>query len=221
MRRNRRGPGGSGSLSFLSRGLKCTEADLLAGFGALGLVLPEAADGAPVVVEIGSEEWWLNRDQRGGVWINGERKSGNRPAEAGDQNGDKPVRAAPVEAVGRGEAPSADSVFTAVRLLLKPTKTGTLAGKADRLAETLGRSNEEFLAALTGLGLKIPAKPREKPVFVEHGSEIFWLNRNTKDELWLNAKASKFAADEDPPKKKGRLFSGKWFGAKAEEEPSA
>jgi hypothetical protein len=29
-------------------------------------------------------------------------------------------------------------------------------------------------------------------VFAEHAGEIFWLNRNARNELWLNAKASKF-----------------------------
>ncbi len=215
MRRNRRGPGGSGSLSFLSRGLKCSEADLLAGFGALGLVLPSSPEEKPVVVEIGGEEWWLNKDQRGGVWINGEeRKSGSRKAEIGnsesgnsDHSSRREVGAGKEESAADGvqpEAPRSDSVFAAVRLLLKPTKTGALAGRTDRLAETLGKSPDEFLAALTSLGLKIPEKPREKPAFVEDGGEIFWLNKNTKDELWLNAKASKFAVGEEPPKKKSR-----------------
>ena len=30
-------------------------------------------------------------------------------------------------------------------------------------------------------------------MFVEHAGEIFWLNKNAKGELWLNAKASKYA----------------------------
>ena len=46
---------------------------------------------------------------------------------------------------------------------------------------------------LTAAGLKVPEKAREKPVFVPHGSEILWLNKNAKGELWLNAKESKFA----------------------------
>ena len=50
---------------------------------------------------------------------------------------------------------------------------------------------------LTGAGLKVPEKAREKPVFVEHGGEIFWFNKNAKDELWLNAKASKYADKKD------------------------
>jgi hypothetical protein len=50
-----------------------------------------------------------------------------------------------------------------------------------------------LLAVLVGVGLKVPVKAREKPTFVEYAGEIFWLNRNARGELWLNAKASKFA----------------------------
>ncbi len=83
MRRNRRGPGGSGSTSFLSRALKCAEVDLMAGFAALGLVLPADPKGQPVFVEIGTDLWWLNQDSRGGVWINGrEKKEGETIASA-------------------------------------------------------------------------------------------------------------------------------------------
>ena len=53
-----------------------------------------------------------------------------------------------------------------------------------------------------GAGLKVPEKAREKPVFVEHAGEIFWLNKNAKDELWLNAKASKYADKAEPGEKK-------------------
>src|SRR5204863_142833 len=59
------------------------------------------------------------------------------------------------------------NVLGAVRLLLKETKTGLVAGKLDRVAEELGKSPDELLNALTGAGLKVPEKPREKPVFVE------------------------------------------------------
>ena len=39
-------------------------------------------------------------------------------------------------------------------------------------------------------------------MFVEHAGEIFWLNKNAKDELWLNAKASKYADKAEPGEKK-------------------
>ena len=74
MRRNRRGPGGSGSASFLSRALRTTEADLRQAFAGLGLVMPASAADKPVCTELEGQLWWLNLDSRGGLWINGRDK---------------------------------------------------------------------------------------------------------------------------------------------------
>jgi len=81
---------------------------------------------------------------------------------------------------------------------MKETRTGSVAAKIDHLAEGLGKPVEEIVTTLVGAGLKVPDKAREKPIFVEHAGEIFWLNKNAKDELWLNAKASKFADKKEP-----------------------
>ncbi|HWZ95837.1 MAG TPA: hypothetical protein VNW30_11635 [Opitutaceae bacterium] len=192
MRRSR--GGWSGSASFLSRALKHSEADLNAAFAALGLRLPESGSGERAAqVELGDFVYWLNRDGRGNLWINACEKKENEPAATATE---APAAPGPVD-VAQGRPPTAEAVsphaLAAVRLLLKETKTGAVAGKVDRLAEELGKPPAEFLAALTGAGLKVPEKAREKPAFVEHAGEIFWLNKNAKDELWLNAKASKFA----------------------------
>ena len=225
MRRNRRGPGGSGSTSFLARALKTTEAELKAAFQALGLTLPASPNDKPVYTEIGNHVWWLNLDSRGGLWINGrEKREGETIAAPARETGEAPAESAPGAAApdavpapevapsaSTGEAseaghpqatqanlppasqPERGGVLGAVRLLLKETRTGAFAGKVERLAEELGKSPEEFVATLVGAGLKVPEKSREKPVFVEHAGEIFWFNKNAKDELWLNAKPSKFA----------------------------
>ena len=74
MRRNRRGPGGSGSTTFLSRALRTNETDLRAAFSGLGLVMPTSPNDKLVYSEIGNEVWWLNLDSRGGLWINGREK---------------------------------------------------------------------------------------------------------------------------------------------------
>lgn len=185
MRRNRHEPGGSGSASFLSRALRCTEADLVAAFKTLGLVVPGAAADQPVTIEVGPDLWWLNLDSRGGLWINGREKPSGAPAPKEPE--------LPLAAVAPAAETVPGPVLAAVRLLLQETKTGAVAGKTDRLAEKLGKPTEELIAALVTAGLKVPEKAREKPVFVEHAGEIFWLNRNAKDELWLNAKASKYA----------------------------
>jgi len=187
MRRNRGGQGGSGSVGFLSRALKCRQADLEATFAKLGLNAPAAPGENPPPVEISGLFWWLNRDQRGGIWING--GEAQKPEPKGAESS-APESSAP--------APLADGavVLAAVRLLLKKTRTGASAGRVPQLAETLGKTADELIAALTAAGLKLPEKSREKPVFVEHAGEIFWLNKNAKEELWLNAKASKFSGGE-------------------------
>jgi hypothetical protein len=222
MRRNRRGPGGSGSTSFLARALRTTEVDLMTAFASLGLVLPEKQGDKPLFAEFGNELWWLNRDQRGGVWINGRDKqvgetiasateaepkpeTGERKPEGEAATGEATPAAvftpsagvAAATAPAASQAPQAVHVLPGVRILLKEGKTGAFAGEAGRLASELGRTEEEFIAVLTGVGLKVPEKSREKPVFVEHAGEIFWFNRNAKGQLWLNAKASKYADKGD------------------------
>jgi hypothetical protein len=210
MRRNRRGPGGSGSTSFLSRALKCNEADLMAGFAALGLTLPADPNDKPVFVEIGADLWWLNQDSRGGVWINGREKQEGETtasASAAEKSSAPAAESAPgapaaVPAPAAIENPKSQienppSPLAALRLVLKETKTGAVAGKLERLAETISQSPDQLLATLTGAGLVVPEKAKDKPVFVEHAGEIFWLNKNAKGELWLNAKASKYADKKD------------------------
>ena len=231
MRRNRRGPGGSGSTAFLARALRRSEADLIAAFAATGLSVPANPNDKPVFVVFGEEVWWVNQDSRGGVWINGRDKvPGEVLAPTGPATTEAPSAAdapaptetlavstepapaaAPVSASPATEpttpapaiaaspvaetpaAPAPANVLSAVRLLLKETRTGGFAGKLDRVADELGKSSADLTAALLGAGLQVPDKAKEKPVFVEHAGEIFWLNKNAKDELWLNAKASKFA----------------------------
>ncbi len=270
MRRNRRGPGGSGSTSFLARALRSNEADLKTAFVALGLTMPSTSGDKPVYTELEGQLWWLNLDSRGGLWINGREKrdhdqapaaapaaptEGGEAAPAAGAATDAPaatpapdataaapaapaeaaavatettpavaVDAAPVAPVApvtteqaaapettapvavaevattpvADAAPAAGSpTLAAVRLLLKETKTGAVAGKVDRVANDLNTTSEQLVATLVALGLKVPDRAREKPVFVTHGEEIVWFNRNGRGELWLNAKASKFADGKD------------------------
>jgi hypothetical protein len=221
----RRGRGGwSGSIGYLARAVRRSEADLSAALAALGLQLPAAGGEKPALVEVGELSYWLNKDGRGGVWINvserkkaesGERKAESsdrqpattvQPPDAGEQKPENAPTAQPerpLAATVTPETPGADSPtrvpvaaasLAAVRLLLKPTKTGSYAGSTGYLAQALGQGEDEFVAALVGAGLRVPEKAREKPVFAEHAGEIFWFNKNAKGELWLNAKASKFAS---------------------------
>jgi len=107
MRRNRGGEGGSGSAGFLSRGLKCREPELMAAFNALGLQLPGAAGEPATEVVIGEALWWLNKDHRGGVWINA-RKPGTEKSASADGGQTAPA-AAPGPAAGETTAASSES----------------------------------------------------------------------------------------------------------------
>lgn len=249
MRRNRRGPGGSGSTSFLARALRRTEPELIAAFAAIGLILPANPNDKPIFVMFGEEVWWVNQDSRGGVWINGRDKepgevlapadqpttaavpAADSAAPAPAETASTPVAATaaepatplpsamvtPAPAADAGAAPVPGNVLAAVRLLLKETRTGGFAGKLDRVADELSKSSAELTAALLSAGLQVPAKAKEKPVFVEHAGEIFWLNKNAKDELWVNAKASKFAAaaDDGDEKKPARRSSSGGGGGRS------
>ena len=228
MRRNRRGPGGSGSLSFLSRGLRCREADLAAAFATLGLVAQQNPGEKPAFVEIGEKVWWLNKDQRGGVWINERDKKdfdAREGSESGPSDAPAPAEGAPAQPA-EGAAPSAPStseapavppsspsesspVLSAIRLLMKPTRSGGVASLLETLAKELSRSPEDLLATLVASGMKVPEKAKEKPVFVEHAGEIFWLNLSARGELWVNAKASKFSESDGGERKSRRPKSRK------------
>jgi hypothetical protein len=193
MRRNRRGAGLSGSVSYLARALKTEPPTLVAAFGALGLVPPPQANDKPVFVEIGAFVYWLNQDKNGQIWINTserDRKPESPQAELALAADAKPQTPTP-------ESPAGVSPLAAVRLLLKETRRGGVAAEIGRIADQLGKSPGELLAALAGAGLRAPEKPREKPVFATHAGEIFWLNRNVRGELWLNAKATKFTKEKD------------------------
>jgi hypothetical protein len=89
MRRNRRGPGYSGSVSFLARALKHSEAELAAALATLGLNPPAGSSDKPVYVEITDGVYWMNKDNRGGVWINGreKREGAPKPENANGENG--------------------------------------------------------------------------------------------------------------------------------------
>ena len=117
MRRNRRGPGYSGSVVFLARALKTSEADFVTALAGLNLNVPANPADKPVYVEIDGGEFWVNKDSRGGIWINGqEKRGGGSKAEATPeptaQPTDTPVTeivvAAVAEAVATGELSKAE-----------------------------------------------------------------------------------------------------------------
>lgn len=246
MRRNRRGRGLSGSISYLSRALRHSDADLSGALAKLGLVLPAEPQGKPVFVEIGNLLYWLNLGQGGQIWINTREKRAGETAESahadedvapsspsaesGGANG-APAETAPAGEVtpsneplsapttgepeaaaetspvsgdaesassrSAGAAPSQHGVFSRIRPHFSRNKRGaSFSAAPGAVAEALGISQADLVESLVKAGLEVPDNEDSKPVFAEHDGEVFWFNRNAKDELWLNAKPK--------PARKGR-----------------
>ncbi|MCC5024268.1 MAG: hypothetical protein J6386_16410 [Candidatus Synoicihabitans palmerolidicus] len=91
MRRNRRGPGMSGTISFLAKALRHKDEVLLEALATIGLTLEEGEDGNPAFLEVGDELFWLQKGNRGGVWINcrdQDREKRRRQREERDDTGE-------------------------------------------------------------------------------------------------------------------------------------
>lgn len=84
MRRNRRGPGISGSISFLSRALDQSDAELTTALSSVGFSIPEKPNDRPSFIDAGTWSYWINKDSRGGLWINGRER---RARDAGGRGG--------------------------------------------------------------------------------------------------------------------------------------
>lgn len=213
MRRNRRGHGWSGSFQYLTKAFKTDEAGLLAQLGEHGVQLVEG--GQPVEVQSGDFTYWLNKNQRGEIWINAELARKNKGQKADTPAADAPAAAEgetpttdpaiPAETAGipssetapmPASAPSVstlppENTLTAVRLLMQPKKRGEgVTARVEELAAQLEKTPEALMGALANAGLTPPDSPKGKPSFAEHGGELYWLNVNAKGEVWLNAKAA-------------------------------
>jgi hypothetical protein len=191
----------------LARAFKQSEADLVEMFVAVGLTVPETTNDKPVKTAIGAFVYWLNKDSRGAIWINGDEVRAPKVDEPKPVENVAPVEVAPVEvtpvvvpavetAPVQTEIFSKDTALAGIRLLLKPNKRGSgVSAEVGYLAKTLGQELQAFLVVISELGLALPATEEHKPTFVEHADEIFWLNKNPKDgSVWVNAKTSKAGA---------------------------
>jgi hypothetical protein len=159
MRRARGGEGGSGSLGFLSRGLKCRDNELMAAFAALGLTLPGAQGETATEVVIGEALWWLSKDHRGGIWINarkpGTEKSasseGSAPAGGARSPDALDEHAAPTHSEAAHETQSQPSAGN------EPIAADGSGAPAETIAHAAAASEE----AAISLSSEAPAMPAE------------------------------------------------------------
>lgn len=122
MRRNRRGPGYSGSSAYLAKFFKVEEPVLQAALTALGLTPPATPGGKAENVVIGAYVYWVNQDGNKVWWING-REAGPQdmkaaaPAAPAESNDGAP---AVVETPSAQTAPGEPPIFRAVPRVMPP-----------------------------------------------------------------------------------------------------
>jgi len=116
------------------------------------------------------------------------------------------------------EAPAAedDSVFACIRPhFTKNKRSASFSAAPGPLADALHVSQADLIDALVQAGLSVPESEDDKPVFAEHGGEIYWFNRNAKDELWLNAKAKPARKSSGGGRSGGRSSGGRASGGRS------
>ena len=136
MRRNRRGPGYSGSTAYLAKHFKIEESAFRAVLTGLGLVPGDSPGAKGEARTIGSYVYWVNKDGNGGWWINGreassrdrDRDRGGASAKTGADSETDPAvvidpervgAAADVESSTAGEVAAAD-VFRPIPRAMPP-----------------------------------------------------------------------------------------------------
>ena len=187
MRRNRGGNGLSGSLPFLSRALRHTEAELATALAALGIELPEDPKAKPEPVAVEEFEYFLSKNEKGQVWIDAKPLAGE-----GDKTEPTPAAGStPTEtpAGSDSESKEPDSLLAQVLPhLAKVGRTLTHSSAAADVAAALGISQATLIDGLVAKGLVVPVEPDDKPVVAEDDGNQFWFSRSPEDALALNAK---------------------------------
>ncbi len=184
MRRNRRGQGWSGSFPFLTKALRTDEAGLLAQLADLGVLLaPEGSD-KPAFREEGDFLYWMNKNQRGEIWINARKGRSRGPEddapggddfgpEGADHGGQPEPAAAPADLAatpaGPAEAPAhvpapvtaAPASAAAAPAAEPPAATAGQTLSAVRLLLEPKKRGEGFTALVSQLAIRL-GQPEEK-----------------------------------------------------------
>ena len=172
MRRNRRGPGVSGSVGFLSRALNQSDAELAAALAAVGFPIPDRPNDKPGYVDVGSWTYWINKDNRGGLWINGREKRGRDAKGRGDAPEATDTPAAPEETAAAAESAEATTV----------PADGTAGEAADASSAPVAPPDD---TAATVPAASLATEPGERPAvatFLERAGEESPLANDTLEQ---------------------------------------
>jgi hypothetical protein len=217
LRKNPRGDL-SVELDFLAKKFEQDARELLTAFAECGLQVPAAGEEKGDVVDHDGSLYWLERDQKGRVWLNTRDKKfkttkatpvpagpkTERAPETREPRPDKPARA--VESVFADTG----SFLGRIRSMMRRNRRGHgWSGSFQYLTKALKLDDPQLLEKLGEHGLRLEGG--DEPVLAQDGDFVFWLNRNQRGEIWINADerkqgaeskeqgAAHTAADDGPP----------------------
>jgi hypothetical protein len=134
MRRNRRGPGYSGSSVYLAKFFKVEEPVLKAALAELGLAPPEGPSAKSEMVSIGAYVYWVNKDGAGVLWING------REAGPGERVGaNKTARSS---SPGVQASPVVSEPSTATTVIESDDREASVPAQADSVSAVIAAESE-------------------------------------------------------------------------------
>jgi hypothetical protein len=153
MRQNRRGGGFSGSTAYLAKAMRRPEPDLVAALAGLGLKAPDDSNAKPDPVEIGGMVYWVNKDGRGGLWINCREKREGEAAEVvvGDSGFTESSAAEPVR-------PTPEYGEAAASTTERATETGP------REEELAAGASDKGTAEAAGAEVNLPTAAADGPL---------------------------------------------------------
>jgi len=216
MHRNQRGPGMAVGIDFLAKKFEQTQADLVEALKECGFAIPSSAKEPPAYLEFDGDLYWLNLNNRGQLWINTREKprarfkpvqahrveeeapAAGEPAPAGEPPAAAPAPAAEAAPAAKAPVPLPEgpALLDRIRPVMRRNRRGGgLSGSVNYLTRSLRTEPAALEAAFAALGLVLFADPKEKPVFVEIGEFVYWLNRDNSGQIWINARHRREAPD--------------------------
>lgn len=164
MRRNRRSPGVSGSIPFLSRALRQSEQEFTATLVSVGFILPTGPNDKPAALDVGNWAYWLNQDGRGGLWINGRKRSERDRSPVAGGPGEAaaaaPAAPSPVEPAAGAPVTLTESAVVAAEPAAGPDTASVAEAPAAAVTATAPAPLPEPPAALA----PAESSPSEAPV---------------------------------------------------------
>lgn len=219
------------SVEYLAKKFGQTEADLIEALKECGFSIPSGPKDPPIVLEYDGDLFWLNVNSRHQLWVNTREKprapfkaapgkpvAAEESSETGDQRPERKdsqrereggssersrVRDPKSAMAATEPLPTGPALLDRLRPMMRRNRRDTgLSGSISYLARALRTEPAMLEAAFSTLGLKLPPDSGDRPVFVEIGNLVYWLNQDKNGQTWINARdkeRAETAGAEVPP----------------------